>query len=287
MKTLKIVDTTLRDGEQAPGVAFRPEEKLYIARMLDLMGVDVIEAGTPAMGEDEQKAIASIKSLGLKALINTWNRMLVCDVNASLACGVKDIHLSAPVSDIHINYKLLKSRKWVLDCTRRTIEYAVNCGCNVTVGAEDASRADPAFLEEFALVCRESGARRLRYADTVGVMEPFGVYERLSRLIFASGMEIEYHGHNDFGLATANALAAVRAGVVYVNTTVGGMGERAGNTDFRGFIRGVIHIFNVTPVQRLNLLPKLENYVAAAAGRAFPGGFMPLGEQSICHQWKH
>lgn len=283
MKTVKILDTTLRDGEQAPGVAFDLKEKLIIARMLDLMGVAVIEAGTPAMGSDEQEIIASINSLGLKALVTTWNRITVSDVNASLACGVKDIHLSAPVSDLQIKYKLGKSRRWVLDCTRSTLEYAGNYGCRVTVGAEDASRADPDFLEEFALVCRDAGARRLRFADTVGFMEPFGVYERLSRLIAASGMEVEFHGHNDFGLATANALAAVRAGVVYVNTTVGGIGERAGNTNFRGFIRGIMHIFAIAPVQRLNLLPMLENYVAVASGRAIPRGFIPLGEQSICH----
>ncbi len=271
MTNLFLVDTTLRDGEQAPGVVFNFNEKVTIARLLDLCGVDIIEAGTPAMGETEQVAISAITGLGLKARIITWNRMVPADIRASLACGIRDVHISAPVSGIQIRYKLRKSRQWVLDRTRETVRFARECGCRVSVGAEDASRADPLFLEEFARTAREEGADRLRYADTVGVLYPLAVYERLSALSEKKIIEIEFHGHNDFGMAVANSIAAVKAGVQYVDTTVGGLGERAGNADMIKFIHALALMNGLNARWKYSFLHKLERYVAVAANRAAPG----------------
>ncbi|MEA4923689.1 MAG: homocitrate synthase [Syntrophomonadaceae bacterium] len=224
-----IVDTTLRDGEQAPGIVFSKEDKKYIALMLDKAGVFEIEAGTPAMGTGECEALAAVLELNPNTRISTWNRAHLKDIKASLGCGARHLHLSLPVSDIQIRYKLRKTRGWVLNQLKETVHFARAAGAAVTIGAEDASRADFRFLLEYACLARELGAERLRYADTVGVLDPFKTYSQVQQLINESGMAIEFHAHNDFALAVANTLAAVRAGAQFASTTVLGLGERAGN----------------------------------------------------------
>jgi len=267
MQEVYIVDSTLRDGEQAPGVVFDFREKVTIAKLLDRLGVYQIEAGIPVMGGVEQAAIKTIAGLGLKSRVSTWNRLLLADIRASLDCGVRDLHISAPVSDIHIRYKLAKSRQWVLDCLKRALRYAEDYGCRVTVGAEDASRADESFLLEFALLAQEMGAERLRYCDTVGVLTPFSLSRVIGRLKETLTIEIEFHGHNDFGLATANSLTAVKEGVRYIDTTIGGLGERAGNAcleELAGALKGTCGID-----LGLNgrVLRALSRYVARGANR--------------------
>lgn len=265
---LRIIDTTLRDGEQAPGVAFTVREKVNIAKLLDWLGVYQIEVGIPVMGDLEQKAIRAVVGLNLKARVSTWNRLLLADIRASLACGVKDVHISCPVSEILIRYKLGRSRIWVLDCLKRAIRYASDYGCRVTVGAEDASRADASFLLDLALLAQEMGVERLRYCDTLGVLNPFSTVERLDRLRSNLSLEIEFHGHNDFGMATANTLAAIKAGVRYVDTTIGGLGERAGNASLEELNTALQAIYGYDPGLEYRVLPLLSRHVARAARRS-------------------
>lgn len=262
-----IVDVTLRDGEQTPGVAFSTREKAIIARMLDRLGVYQIEAGIPAMGEIERQAIKTIVAMGLRCRVSTWNRMVLDDVRASLACGVKALHVSAPVSSLHIRHKLGRSRAWVLTRMKEVLRYALSHGCAVTVGAEDASRAEESFLLEFALTAMNSGAERLRYCDTVGVLDPFSTFERISRLREKAPIPLEFHGHNDFGMATANALAALKAGCGYVDVTVGGLGERAGNTSLEELTAALYGIYGVRPALESRILGLLGRYVSRAANR--------------------
>lgn len=269
MPEVYFVDTTLRDGEQAPGVAFNLKEKVHIAKMLDSLGVSQIEAGIPAMGSPEVEALVEIASLGLKAVVSTWNRITIGDIKASLACGIKNVHLSAPVSDIHIKHKLGKNRVWVLESMRRAVSYALERGCRVTVGAEDASRADPGFLVSFACYARREGAERLRFADTLGVMEPFTTRAVIQRLIEQSGIELEFHGHNDFGLATANTLAAYKGGARYLSTTITGIGERAGNCSFEEAVSALTSIEKLGLNYDHALLAQLCAYVRRVSGRAF------------------
>jgi homocitrate synthase NifV len=264
---LRIIDTTLRDGEQAPGVAFTVREKVNIARLLDWLGVYQIEAGIPVMGDLEQKAIRAIARSNLKARVSAWNRLLLADIRASLACGVKDIHISCPASELQIRYKLGRSRMWVLDCLKRAIRYASDYGCRVTVGAEDATRADASFLLDLALLAQEMGAERLRYCDTMGVLNPFTTVERLEWLRSKLSLEIEFHGHNDFGMATANTLAAIKAGIRYVDTTVGGLGERAGNASLEELSAALQGIYGYDPGLNSRVLPVLSRHVARAARR--------------------
>ncbi|MBI2864523.1 MAG: homocitrate synthase [Chloroflexi bacterium] len=269
-KKVFIDDTTLRDGEQTAGVVFTNEEKITIAKMLDAIGVHQIEAGIPAMGGDEKEAICAIMDLGLKASIIAWNRPVISDIKTSLECGVKAVALSISTSDIHIQHKLRQTRKWVLDNIRTATEFAKNNGLYVSVNGEDASRADQDFLAEYALAAKEAGADRLRYCDTVGVMDPFITYNRISRLIDKTSLEVEMHTHNDFGMATANSLAGVRAGATYVNTTINGLGERAGNACLEEVVMAMKCIVGTDLGIDTTKFRELSEYVARASHRSLP-----------------
>lgn len=270
MTDITIVDTTLRDGEQTAGVAFTRKEKVDIAALLDKAGVKIIEVGIPAMGHEEQKAIREIAERGLKADLVTWNRMNIKDIIASISCGVKFIHISAPVSDIHIFAKLRKNRKWVIESLKRTIWFSLEKGCRVSVGAEDASRADSEFLINFARIAKQEGAERLRFADTIGALDPFGVRERIEYLAQNVNIDIEMHAHNDFGMATANTLAAVKGGAKFVSTTVNGIGERAGNADMVEVVAVLKSMFGCKFDFKTNHLIALAHLVARASNRQIP-----------------
>lgn len=228
-KTFELVDTTLRDGEQQAGLVFSMREKLMLAKALDRAGIRCIEAGIPAMGAFEQQTMRELIKLRLNARLIAWNRANRSDILASVACGFSWIHISLPVSDLQIRDKLAKNREWVLRALSQTIAFARAQGCRVTVGAEDASRADLGFFLKFAEVAAQSGAERIRFADTVGCLEPFSAYEKLKQAGERCPLPIEFHGHNDFGLALANTLAAKEAGIPYASCTISGIGERAGN----------------------------------------------------------
>jgi len=279
-----IDDTTLRDGEQTAGVVFTNEEKIHIARLLDEIGVHQIEAGIPAMGGDEKEAVKAIVGLGLRAMVIAWNRPVISDIDASLECGVRAVALSISASDIHIERKLRRTREWVLASVREATEYAKAHGLYVSVNAEDASRADPDFLVEFARVARSAGADRLRFCDTVGVLDPFRTYEIVRRLINEVGIEIEMHTHNDFGLATANALAGVRAGAAYVNTTVNGLGERAGNACLAEVAMALKHIMGVDIGLDTRRLRELSQFVSLASCRPIPVGKPITGDNIFAHE---
>ncbi|SNX54946.1 homocitrate synthase family protein [Thermoanaerobacterium sp. RBIITD] len=277
MRDFFIIDTTLRDGEQTAGVVFSMPEKVFIAKMLDRIGVRYIEAGIPAMGGEEKESIYEILNLGLKAKILTWNRAVISDVKASIDCGAKYLHISSPVSDIHISSKLKKDRRWVIDNLKRVLHYAQKFNCEISVGAEDASRADRAFLYTFAKIAKEEGASRFRYSDTVGVLEPFRTYEEVKRLRETVDIDIEIHVHNDFGMATANALAAFKAGAKFVSTTINGLGERAGNAAFEEVIMAMKYLYGHDLKINTDLLYRLSRYVALASKRKIPSGKAIVG----------
>ena len=265
-----IDDTTLRDGEQTAGVVFANQEKIHIARLLDQIGVHQIEAGVPAMGGDEKDAIREIASLGLSASVMGWNRAVIADLKHSLDCGVDAVAISISSSDIHIEHKLGRDREWVLYSVREAVRFAKDHDLYVSVNAEDSSRSDPAFLIEFAENAREAGADRLRYCDTVGILDPLGTYKQVKTLIDAVDIEIEMHTHNDFGMATANAIAGLEAGATYVNTTVNGLGERAGNASMEELVMALRYNQGVEMEIQTSLFRELAEYVALASGRSIP-----------------
>ncbi|NQE45085.1 2-isopropylmalate synthase 2 [ANME-1 cluster archaeon GoMg2] len=279
-----IVDTTLRDGEQSAGVVFNREEKLHIAQMLDAIGVQEIEAGIPAMGNDEQETIKAIIGLGLKAEISTWNRVAIPDIKASAECGVKRVSIAVPVSDIHLKYILNKGKDWVLEETKKVIEYAKEEGLYVCVGVVDASRSAEDFLMQFARLVQDCGANRLRFDDTVGILDPFQTSEVINKLRTEIDIDIEIHCHNDFGMATANTLAAVRAGARYASVTVNGLGERAGNAALEEVVMALKHIAGTDLGFDTARFRVLSEYVAKAALRAIPVSKPIVGGNIFAHE---
>lgn len=281
---IKIDDTTLRDGEQTAGVVFANNEKKRIARLLDEIGVHQIEVGIPAMGGDEKKTICDIVKMGLRSSILAWNRAVTLDIQHSLDCGVDAVAISISASDIHIEHKLRKDRQWVLESIKRSVDFAKEHNLYVSVNAEDASRADLSFLEEFALVAKEHGADRLRFCDTLGILDPFRTYQIVRYLKERVNIDIEMHTHNDFGMATANALAGAKAGASYINTTVVGLGERAGNAALEEVVMAMKHIGRLDLGIKTEKLRELSEYVAQASGRTIPVWKAIVGVNVFAHE---
>jgi homocitrate synthase NifV len=242
-----IVDTTLRDGEQAPYVSFTREEKLHIFRCLDDAGIDQIEAGVPASGEREREIIREMLRRRRYSRISVWSRLDPGDLEACLAVRPDVVHISIPASYTHIYVRLRKNKQWVTSRLCACLGVLGGAGVEISAGFEDASRADMSFVIAVSRILADFGVRRIRLADTVGVMYPSLCRETArSFLAYADcGATLGFHGHNDYGMALANTVEMLKSGCLWADTSLGGYGERAGNCDFAALVRASRRVFEL------------------------------------------
>jgi homocitrate synthase NifV len=267
-KKVWLIDTTLRDGEQAAGVAFRPAERRRIAEGLAQAGIDELEVGIPAMGAAARREIRDLVRGGLGCRLTSWCRATPGDIAQAAGCGTDGVHISLPVSPIQLR-ALGRSPSWVLKTLETLVPSAAAGFACVSVGAQDATRAEKPFLDRFVRLAAACGARRVRLADTVGIATPLGVAAMLRRLRRPAGpfLTLEFHGHNDLGMATANALTAAEAGATALSATLNGLGERAGNARLEELTTALPLVAGCAcRAQTAPLLP-LCRYLAEITGR--------------------
>jgi homocitrate synthase len=282
----KIIDTTLREGEQFAKASFRTEDKVEIARALDTFGVDYVEVTSPAASPQSQKDAAAVVRLGMGARVISHCRCVLDDVKAAVDSGVRGLGLLFATSRILRESSHGKSILQVIDAMGPPIEYAVKAGLEVRFSAEDSFRSDTADLLAVYREALRLGAHRVGVADTVGIATPRQVYVLVREIQRTLGSDINFHGHNDTGCAIANAYEAISAGVTHVDVSVLGIGERVGITPLGGFIA---RMFSLDPQAvgerfRLGQLRELERLVARVTGVEIPFNNYVTGETAYSHK---
>ncbi|NUQ75403.1 MAG: hypothetical protein HUU21_17790 [Polyangiaceae bacterium] len=280
-----LEDTTLRDGEQSPGVALNKKTKVEIFDLLVEAGVTWIEAGIPVMGGEEldtMRAIVERCPAGVTAM--AWNRGVRADVAQSLDLGFKAVHMGLPTSQVHLKDSVNRDRKWLLGQVADLIKYAKDRGAYVSVSAEDVARTEVSFLQEYAAWTSEAGADRLRLSDTIGILGPSQYAERVAAVRKAAPIDLMCHAHNDMGLATANTLAGLEAGARYFHVTVNGIGERAGMADIAQMVFALKIIHGIDLGIKGAVLKKLSNVVAQATKAPVPPWHPIVGSNVFTHE---
>lgn len=279
-----MIDTTLRDGEQAPGIAFDPPTKLAIASRLAATGINELEVGVPAMGGSARDDIRAVVARDLGCLLTSWCRALETDIEMAKRCGTPGVHISFPVSPLLLA-TMGKTKEWVLSRLEALAAYSQERFEFVSVGAQDAFRARPEFLEAFVAAASRHGVQRVRIADTVGLARPLQVVRMIQSLkVVAGETALEFHGHDDLGMATANSICAIEAGAAAVSVTVNGIGERAGNAALEQVAMAVNTIEGRSSPVDVHRLPALCRFVAKACKRPLPVDRPITGEGIFRHE---
>jgi homocitrate synthase NifV len=279
-----LEDTTLRDGEQTPGVAFPAETKTRILDALIDAGIRWIEVGIPAIGGDELRFVHSVVDRQDEARLVAWHRGIAEELKSSLDLGFRTVHIGLPTSALHLSSSVRKDRAWLLATARSLVHLAKDRGAFVSISAEDLARTDIGFLQEYAAVVQEAGADRLRLSDTVGLLTPESYGKRVAAVRSACDIDLQCHAHNDFGLALANTLAGLRAGARYFHATVNGMGERAGMVDLAQAVLTLTRLYGCSLGVDAAKLRALSATVASAAGHGLPPWQPITGENVFSHE---
>ncbi|MFW6110627.1 MAG: 2-isopropylmalate synthase [Thermoproteota archaeon] len=282
---IRFFDTTLRDGEQTPGASLTPEEKLKIAVSLDELGIDLIEGGFAASSKGEKKAINLIAKEGLQADVYSFARGVIKDIDAVIETGAKGVNLCLPTSDLHLKYKLKKSRREVLELTDKCTRYAKDHGLLVEFSAEDGTRSDLQFLTNVFRTTLSAGAEAICPCDTVGVLTPEKTYELYTELRedFPNA-GISAHCHNDFGMAVANSITALKSGADEVHVTVNGLGERAGNAALEEVVVLLKMLYDVEVPIKSELLYKTSTLVSQLTGIPLHPNKAIVGDNAFTHE---
>ena len=284
---VRIFDTTLRDGEQTPGVSLSPEKKLNIAKKLDELGIDAIETGFPVISDGEREAVKMITSANLKAELCGLARTNKKDIDAAIDCGLNYIHTFIATSDIHLEYKLKMTRDEALSKAIEAVEYGKSRGLQVEFSAEDATRTDREFLKKVFGEVAKAGADRIDIPDTVGYSTPQYIAEITKDAIDATKLPVSVHCHNDFGLAVANAISGIQAGAQCAHVTINGIGERAGNASLEEFVMALNSLqFEQKWGTNINtkLLYETSRYVSKLVGITVQPNKAIVGENAFGHE---
>lgn len=281
---VRIFDTTLRDGEQTPGVSITPEQKVQIAIRLDKLGIDTIEAGFPIVSNGEMQAIKRINKEGLNAEICGLARTINSDIDSALKCDLKYIHTFIATSDIHLKYKLKMTRDQVLEKAVSAVEYAKKHGMHVEFSAEDATRSDRFFLYNVFKAVANAGADRVDLPDTVGYATPQYITELVKEVKKSISIPISMHCHDDFGLAVANSIAGINAGASCAHVTINGLGERAGNASLEEFVMSLQCLYGKEHNIKTDLLYETSKFVSNTMGIIVQPNKAIIGENAFGHE---
>ena len=283
-RMIRVFDTTLRDGEQTPGVSLTPQEKLEIAKALDKLGVDVIEGGFPITSKGEQEGIRLMAKAGLRAEICGLARAEKLDIDAAINCGITGIHVFLASSDIHLEHKLHITREQMLKQAADAVRYAKGFGVEVEFSAEDATRTDIEFFKQVVKAVSDAGIDRFDIPDTVGIATPQRITEYVKAARSVSDVMISMHCHNDYGLATANSLAGVLAGADQAHVTINGIGERSGNTSLEEFALGCFNLYGWRTNVDYSLLYGTSRLVSGLTGIVLQPNKAIVGDNAFGHE---
>jgi len=284
VRTIRVLDTTLRDGEQTPGVSLTPDEKLEIAEALDRLGVDVIEAGFPITSKGEQEAVRRVAKAGLRAEVSGLARAEKVDIDTAINCGVKGVHVFLASSDIHLQHKLHLTQDQMVKQSADMVRYAKSFGVKVEFSAEDATRTEIPFFKRVVKAVTDAGIDRFDIPDTVGIATPQKMMEYVQAAKSVSDAMISVHCHNDYGLAVANSLAGVVAGADQAHLTINGIGERSGNTSLEEFVMGCYNLYAWKTNVNYSLLYETSRLVSRLTGVVIQPNKAIIGDNAFGHE---
>ena len=279
-----LEDTTLRDGEQAPGVAFSKAQKLQILDRLIEAGVKWVEPGIPAMGGEELEALRGMLERRDEVMLVGWNRGVISDIKHTIDMGFNAVHIGLPTSDNHLSASIGKDRAWLLENVTGLVKYAKDRGVFVSISAEDVGRTELSFLQQYAVAVTNAGADRLRLSDTIGMLGPEEYGRRVEAIGNVTKVDLQCHCHNDFGLGVANTLAGLRAGARYFHVCVNAMGERAGMPDLMQVSMALKHLYGRDTGLNAQCFKGLAECVASACGQRIPAWQPIVGDNVFAHE---